>query len=272
MTLFPDATNCGVVNPGALVNTGATTINAPTRFVNRRFTGVVTNNSRAHFYNCSFEPTGSPPFAYQGSNALARTFMSRCDVTGSSSSAMSLEHGVINRCRIYNNAGNGIFLAGQQAFTVSICGCWIERIGQGAAPTADTALIRAAVGGPFTIRGNRLDANAQLAGYTQKAALSFVSTTGNITDVLVEYNFLNGGNYTIDLVGNAPPPVDPCAAQADDSVVGLRVVHNRFGRQYGTGPIILGTANLYGRENRWDDTGELIPFTGTGSWPLNPNQ
>ncbi|MDQ4034005.1 MAG: carbohydrate-binding protein, partial [Actinomycetota bacterium] len=53
-------------------------------------------------------------------------------------------------------------------------------------------------GTDITIRRNNLQAYNPTTGYLMNAAYQFGTTQGPVTDVLVEDNFMNGGNYTVN--------------------------------------------------------------------------
>jgi hypothetical protein len=65
---------------------------------------------------------------------------------------------------------------------------------------------------------------------------------------LIEENLLQGGGFTL-YVGVRSPL----------EVTSLRVLRNRFGRVYATGPINVTASSPEITDNVWDDTGEPIP-------------
>ena len=104
-------------------------------------------------------------------------------------------------------------------------------------------------------RGNFIDMPINDSGtgpgapFKSNAAAINQAASGNITNVLFDSNWMNGGNYTIWIT-----------TKLDFTFDGCTVINNRFGRDYRYGPLRtngnLTNINLSG--NVWDDTGELM--------------
>lgn len=102
-------------------------------------------------------------------------------------------------------------------------------------------------GSNIVIRNNSVDSTGAESDAYGNAALMFGEDTGEIREVLVEGNYFNGGNYTLN--------------GGRDGAQGAEIVfrNNRFGRdsRYGAAAN-LGDAVDLDATNVWDDTGEPV--------------
>ncbi len=125
--------------------------------------------------------------------------------------------------------------------------CWVHHLGTAEGAHADANQSRD--GESMIFRGNFFDIPIDIgAPYKSNACLIIQTGLGPIDDVLIEDNWLTGGNYTLYITdkgqGHGPPS-------------NVRVINNRFGRGHRYGVIDMhGYVHLEG--NRWDDTGELM--------------
>ena len=89
--------------------------------------------------------------------------------------------------------------------------CWVHHIGTAPGAHADCVQVRR--GGNLIFRGNYFDLPIDIgAPYKQNAALIIQTGEGPIDNVLIENNWLNGGNYTIfveNQVDHQPQPAQP---------------------------------------------------------------
>ncbi|MEZ6019220.1 MAG: hypothetical protein R3F17_03715 [Planctomycetota bacterium] len=126
-------------------------------------------------------------------------------------------------------------------------GCWIHHMGMAPGAHADGNQTRDGKG--LVFRGNFFDMPIDIgAPYKSNAALIIQTGLGPIDDVLIEGNWLNGGNFTLYVTdkgtGYGPP-------------TNVRIKDNWFGRDYRYGVLdSFGYQRIEG--NRWEDTGELM--------------
>ncbi len=125
---------------------------------------------------------------------------------------------------------------------ITIESSWWHHLGKGEGahadgiqPAANTTAKNTVVKGNFCDMPSNATPNGYGAPYKTNRCLQGMSGT---MDYLFEANWLNGGNYTMS-----------CGD-------GIRLVNNRFGRDYQYG-IITGTCEV-NQGNVWDDTGEPI--------------
>lgn len=105
------------------------------------------------------------------------------------------------------------------------------------------------------IHGNRIEHPRE-----QTSAVLLKADFGPISDVRIEANWLNGGNYTLYVFSTD---------RHVTSDVSVRL--NRFGRDYVFGPLALdGAQGFVWRDNVWDDTGEPMPQPVTDRPPPAP--
>lgn len=105
------------------------------------------------------------------------------------------------------------------------------------------------------IHGNRIEHPRE-----QTSTILLKADFGPISDIRIEANWLNGGNYTLYVFSTD---------RYVTSDVGVRL--NRFGRDYVFGPLALDRApGLVWRDNVWDDTGEPMPQPVTDRPPPAP--
>ncbi|MCP5020274.1 MAG: LamG domain-containing protein [bacterium] len=125
--------------------------------------------------------------------------------------------------------------------------CWVHHIGTAEGAHADANQSRDGTGMVF--RGNFFDIPINIGEpYKSNACLIIQTGLGPIDDVLIENNWLSGGNFTLYITdkgrGHGPP-------------TNVRIINNRFGRQYRYG-VLDGDGPIHMKGNRWDDTGDLM--------------
>jgi hypothetical protein len=121
--------------------------------------------------------------------------------------------------------------------------CWIHHLGMTKGAHADG--VQLDNGSHFVFRHNNFDLpwwDEQDKQIFRTNSVFFINGwVGNIDDVLIEDNWLNGGNYTIYALKQT----------------GVHVRNNRMGRDFQFGLINGHVAELAG--NRWDDNGKAAP-------------
>ncbi len=143
----------------------------------------------------------------------------------------------LRRLNIHDSKGDGVKISGDNTVVED---CYIHSLGTAEGAHADGIQIMKGVN--HVIRGNNIDMPIGQSGYRSNAALFINGAFGPIDNVLIEDNWLNGGNYTIKV-----------------NATNATVRNNFFGRDYRYG--IDSTNDAYPliwENNRWEDTGALI--------------
>ena len=132
-------------------------------------------------------------------------------------------------------------------------GCWVHHLGT--KPGAHSDCNQTRQGGNLIFRGNFFDLPIDIgAPYKQNAAWIIQTGEGAIDNVLIEGNWIDGGNYSIFVENkwttnnNLPNYGDP---------TNVRILNNRFGRNYRFGPL-RATSYATVQGNRWDDNDQLM--------------
>lgn len=116
--------------------------------------------------------------------------------------------------------------------------------------------IQISQGRDIVIRGNRI-----VRPPVQTSAILLKADLGPVSDVVIEYNWLDGGNYTLYLIGKGPSP----RANGSDTPHPTRritVRSNIIGNGYRWGPLLeRAVEDLIWECNRWAHTGEVLAFT-----------
>jgi hypothetical protein len=116
---------------------------------------------------------------------------------------------------------------------------------------ADGAQLESAGAENVVVRGNTIDlANPGVSsGYGGNSAILLQPDLGELGTggILVEDNYLNGGNYTLYLTPSSGKELKDVTIRA-----------NRFGRVFRYGPRLVKTPVTW-TGNVWDDTGNLLP-------------
>ena len=155
----------------------------------------------------------------------------------------------LRRLNIHDSNGDGVKPNGSD-FVMEAC--WVSRLGRGKGAHADGVQVRnVSDSRDFTglvFRGNHFDmpVNAP-APYKSNACIYLQDETenaGRILGAVIENNWLNGGNYTLDFRGG----------QQEGHVV----TGNRFGRDYRYGPVRGGAEAAEWSGNVFADDGARI--------------
>ena len=153
------------------------------------------------------------------------------------------------RLNLHESGGDGF----KATHDVLVENCWVHQIGTNPGAHADCNQTRS--GSNFIFRRNFFDIPIDIGQpYKQNAAFIMQTGDGPIDNILIEDNWLVGGNFTVYIENkwrpgsNNPNYGDPTNA---------RLINNRFGREYRFGPLnITGYVLIQG--NRWMDTGDLM--------------
>jgi hypothetical protein len=167
------------------------------------------------------------------------------EIYGSLSSGIFAQAGLtMRRVEIHHSDGDATKFEGFEGTLVE--DCWWHHLGLAEGAHADGVQIRK--GSNFTFRRNFSDMPIGLSGTRSNSAFIIGSDLSAIDNVVIEGNWLNGGNYTIYLQDSGQGGITNAVVRnnwfGDDYRYGIL-------RLYNTDPIDLSG-------NRWHETGELI--------------
>jgi hypothetical protein len=98
--------------------------------------------------------------------------------------------------------------------------------------------------------GNTFQAYDAATNDPMNSAIQTGALNNALSDTLVEYNYFDGGNYTVNAGWSASNPYP---------ISGYTFVGNRFGRDYRYGPVQgLGSSISFDSTNVWTDTGTPV--------------
>jgi hypothetical protein len=240
----PGAHNTGPTNPDLLVARGSISTTHDGQIIeNVHVTGTIeVRHKNVIIRNFKLSATSSWGIrVYE--NGVASVTIEDGDLSGSSAGA--LVYGVnytARRLNVHHAGGDGFKAEGN----VVIENCWIHDLGFSKGSHADG--IQVQKGSNFIFRNNNIEVqiNANNGGEDPNAAIFLGPAFGPIDNVLIEGNWMNGGNYTIYSNG--------CS-----NVV---IRNNLFGRNYRYGTISVhqhASSPVVWENNKWEDTGALIP-------------
>ncbi len=154
------------------------------------------------------------------------------------------------RLNMHESGGDGF----KTTHDVVIEACWVHHLGT--APGAHSDCNQTRRGSNFIFRGNFFDLPIDIgAPYKQNACWIIQTGEGPIDNVLIEDNWINGGNFSVYFENKLPPPGSNRPDYGDPT--NCRMNNNRFGRDYRYG-VLRATSYVSMSGNRWDDNGELM--------------
>lgn len=228
---------------------GATVEQDGATIENRHFTGTVhVKADDVTFRNCFFElpvREDGPAYGLRASykrddgTRYAGLVVEDCEFTGGRSCGIWGSNLTIRRCHFHDIGGDAVKM---HARNLTMTDCYVARLGTLEGAHADGVQVRK--GDNVVLRGNFFDMPIGVEGTRSNACVFLQSAEGPVTNVLIEGNWFNGGNYTI---------------HADAGVTGLVVRGNRFGRDCRYGVKNLNGAEVRWEGNRWMESGEPIP-------------
>ncbi|MEM9379147.1 MAG: LamG-like jellyroll fold domain-containing protein [Planctomycetota bacterium] len=244
----PGPHNTGPTFPGALSTVSSMTITQDGAVVeNFDLSGTITiraNNVTIRNFRID---AGYSPYGINAGFEYSGIVIEDGEIKNVNSSCILGRGFTARRLNLHESRGDGIKSRGD----VVVEGCWIHHLGSSPTSHADGNQTRG--GDRLVFRGNYFDMPIPespngVAGYRSNAALIIQDSLATIDDFLIEGNWMNGGNYTVFVTPNSPT-----------GITRLRIVNNRFGRDYRYGLILTGGIPTVISGNVWDDTGELIP-------------
>jgi hypothetical protein len=144
---------------------------------------------------------------------------------------------------IHHSGGDGLKPTGNATVEYS----WVHHLGMNDGAHADGVQIRS--GSDYVFRYNYFDMPKGLEGFKSNATFLVQCAEGQISNVLIDHNWLNGGSYTVYLKGG------PGKGYLEP--INVRCTNNLFGRDFSVGPVVRHSG-VYWDNNRYWDTNELI--------------
>lgn len=138
---------------------------------------------------------------------------------------------------------------------------WIHDLADG--PDQHNDGIQMSQGRGVVVRGNRI-----VVATTQTSAVLVKSDLGPIADVRIVDNWLEGGTYTVYVIGRGPAQVDG-GSDTPHGAARVTVEVNRFGRDFRHGLVqVRAVVGFAWGDNVWADTGAPVgPVGDDGSAP-----
>ncbi|MFT4647431.1 MAG: hypothetical protein ACI9X4_000643 [Glaciecola sp.] len=159
------------------------------------------------------------------------------------------------RLNLHESGGDGFKCLSD----VLVEACWVHHLGT--SPGAHSDCNQSRWGSNFTFRGNFMDLPIDIGQpYKQNAAFIMQTGDGPMDNILIEDNWLDGGNFTVYIVNKVPPPGSSRPNYGDPT--NARLLNNRFGRNFRYG-VLSTTGNVLISGNRWDDTDELMDINNS---------
>jgi hypothetical protein len=240
----PGPHNTGPRDPGALRKVGSITVTKPGTIIeNVHIEGpLIIRADDVTVRNFVIDGQGSP-YGVRCSFGNKGILLQDGEVLNVSSSGIFGSGFTARRLNVHESGGDAFKTS--SGSTVEYC--WVHHLGTAEGAHADGNQSRD--GESLVFRGNFFDMPIDIgAPYKSNACLIIQTGLGPIDDVLIEENWLTGGNFTLYITdkgaGHGPP-------------TNVRVLNNRFGREFRYGVLdMFGYVHIEG--NRWDDTGELM--------------
>lgn len=231
----PGATNTGWTGPLTSATGGNLTV-AGTVLENLDIAGTVyVKASNVTIRNCRI--TAGSFYAIQCTFGFTGLLIEDCELTDASSAMIYGGDFTARRLNIHHGGADGI----KTTHDVLVERCWIHHLGM--IPTAHADGVQARDGGAnFIFRHNNFDLPVGLAGFVSNSAFILQSVGGQLTNAIIDSNWLNGGNYTV--------------YGAD--MAGVTVTNNQFGRGYQYG-LRSGVLDQSWIDNVWEDDGTPVP-------------
>jgi hypothetical protein len=246
----PGPGNTGPTAPELLVPSGSITVTQDGAVIeNVSVTGTIAvNAANVTIRNFTIDGNGSPYGIHMRSMA-SNVLIEDGEIYGINSSGLLGANFTARRLNIHHSGGDAIKTTSNNL----VESCWMHHLGMNPGAHADGNQTRS--GSNITFRGNFFDmpvpesAAGPGAPFNSNAASINQAKAGNISNMVFDRNWMNGGNYTLFIT-----------AKNGYTFNGCTVTHNRFGRDYRFGPLVTSgpLSNIHLSGNVWDDTGELM--------------
>jgi hypothetical protein len=238
----PGASNTGPKNLAALRASGSITVTQDNAVIeNIDVTGTITISAKNVTVR-NFRVTSSSGYCVKVTDGGSAT-LEDGDLNGGGVTAGVITGPNITarRLNIYNSGSDGISAKGNEL----IEWCWIHDLGHLSSSHADG--LQMTSGSNVVIRYNNFDMPKNVPGTKSNAAVFLKADFGNIDNITVDHNWMNGGNFTVYAYG-----------VGSNTTTNVRFTNNEFGRDYQYGVKSFSAASPVWTGNVWDDTGAAI--------------
>lgn len=239
---YPDASTTGVPEGTDLEPSGSVTIDKDDTVVDgQEITGTVTVKADdVVIRNSRILNTGNFPVRVDGGDNL---LIEDTEIDGQGRGDAAIVFGKYTLRRVHiHNIPEGPRIAGGN---VTIEDSLIHQMVQKGDNHTDA--LQATSGSDIVVRGNAIEVNNPDADLMGNAAFQFGEDQGSLSDCLVEGNFLNGGNYTVNGGGGG---TDGAACTFRDNALGK---DHRYGAAANLGP-----NTDWDSSNVWLTTGDPV--------------
>ncbi len=247
----PGPHNTGPTDPGALQNVGGMTITQDGTVVENVFVHgtIVVEANNVTIRNFKIDPGGTP-YAIRATNGNTGLLIEDGELMNVSSAHVYGGNFTARRLNLHDSGGDGF----KCTTDVLVEECWVHHLGT--APGAHSDCNQSRWGNNFVFRRNFMDLPIDIGQpYKQNAAFIMQTGDGPIDNILIEDNWLDGGNFTVYIENKVPPAGSSRPNYGDPT--NARLINNRFGRNFRYG-VLNTTGYVFISGNRWDDTGELM--------------
>ena len=243
-TAKPGPTNTGPTNSSALTPSGSITITQDGAVVeNVDISGIVriqANNVTIRNFRIN---GGGASYGIQATYGYSGSIIEDGEIYNINSAGIYGGGFTARRLNIHESGGDAVKPTSNVVFETS----WLHHLGTNDGAHADG--FQSVGGNNYIFRYNNCDMPVtDPPPYKSNACFIIQTNNSPIDDVLIENNWLNGGNFTVYVTDKGNGHGAPTNA---------RILNNRFGRDYRFGlfrtdgnPVISG--------NVWDDTGEIV--------------
>lgn len=234
----PGPDNTGPTTPNSLTSMGSTNIKTDGAVLEGfNMTGVITVSAdNVTIRNFKISATGT--YAINISSGTTGTVIEDGEISNMSSAAILGSNFTAKRLNIHDSDNDGI----KPYNNAVIESNWIHGLGRAEGSHAD--VVQMVSGGDVIMRGNFCDIpTSEPDPYKGNACAIIQTNNAPIDNVVIEYNWVNGGNYSFFIKDKGNGYGAP---------TNVSVSYNRFGREYRYGLYSTdGVVTKVG--NVWDD-------------------
>jgi hypothetical protein len=240
----PNATNTGPTNTSILRASGSITVTQDGAVIeNVNVTGTINvqaNNVTIRNFRINANGAGHAINYAGGKRGLV---VEDGEVSNFGEAAIGLNYTnyTARRLNVHHSQRDGFKAEGN----VLIENNWVHYLGMLKGAHADG--VQSSKGSGLTVRGNNFDLPWDI-GVESTSAFMIKSDFGPIDNVLIENNWLNGGQYTIYVMAGS------FGGQSYPAPTNVRILNNKFGRDFHYGLYYPGAATVR-QGNVWEDTG-----------------
>tara|TARA_R110002126_G_scaffold12375_2_gene53741 strand:- start:4822 stop:7473 length:2652 start_codon:yes stop_codon:yes gene_type:complete len=247
----PGPDNTGPTNPSILVPSGSITVTQDNTVIENvdiyGSISVQANNVTIRNFRLN---GGNTYYGIRVFSGYTGCVIEDGEITNCQSSGIYQQNWTARRLEIHHMGADGTKAMGNNL----IEGCWMHHLGMNPGSHADGNQSR--IGSNIMIRGNYFDMpipdgpNGPGEPFASNAASINQAQLGSIDNLVMDGNWLNGGNYTVYF----------STSDTSNTVTNCKLINNRFMRDYRYGVLtVSGNINdLIISGNVWDDTGELM--------------